>query len=365
LFGSSAKTNTSTDVAKQNADQVGVSHVIGRYHLTNKDFLNEGADEILKLGSRVIKIWFYGSQTEPASKMYPYNSQWPDVNDLVQAAKLPYYQALFNKPFTTYILNIWSMGRTPDYWQQSPITALQEKNEEEQFYDIAKYFLTQYKDTGKTFILSHHEGDWHLRGSTDINQVPGENAIASMIKWLNARQAGVTRARKEIGQHGVHVYHSAELSVVVTSLKQGKPNMVNRVLPHTHLDLVSYSCWHSIVGQKDGALLKESLDYIAKNMPDSEDFGDKNVFLGEFGLPENDYSADQVLELTRFTVKTAQRWGCPYIVYWQLYCNELKKADTPVPVKDNNDVRGFWLIKPDGTKSKTYHYLKRLCDMQN
>ena len=46
-------------------DVVGVTHVAGRYHLTDKDFLSEGADQILALGSRVIKVWFYsGKQSE-------------------------------------------------------------------------------------------------------------------------------------------------------------------------------------------------------------------------------------------------------------------------------------------------------------
>ncbi|MFI5457488.1 MAG: hypothetical protein ACHRXM_18755 [Isosphaerales bacterium] len=38
-------------------ERLGVAHVNGTYHLTNDDFLNEGADQVLKLGSRVIKVY--------------------------------------------------------------------------------------------------------------------------------------------------------------------------------------------------------------------------------------------------------------------------------------------------------------------
>ena len=46
-------------------------------------------------------------------------------------------------------------------------------------------------------------------------------------------------------------------------------------------------------------------------------------------------------------MQTALDWGCPYVVYWQLYCNEPRRQ----PVKTNADVRGFWLLRPDGSKA--------------
>jgi hypothetical protein len=82
-------------------------------------------------------------------------------------------------------------------------------------------------------------------------------------------------------------------------MKQGKPNMVNSVLPHTNMDLVSYSAWDSATAHfKDPNVLREALDFIAKNTPDSPDFGNKNVYMGEFGMPENIYSAEQIQKAT-------------------------------------------------------------------
>ena len=49
-----------------------------------------------------------------------------------------------------------------------------------------------------------------------------------------------------------------------------------------------------------------------------------------------------------------------YVVYWQLYCNELKGRRQPTPVTINDAVRGFWLIRPDGSKAWTWDYFHEL-----
>jgi len=360
FVGCVSQESKSDTVSEQNAakkrelrDVIGVTHVSGKYYLTDKDFLNEGADQILALGSRVIKVWF---DNPPGS--YPFNSEWPKMNTLVEMAQSPYFQKLFNKPFSTYIMMCFSTGRGGGYWKNG-ITEKQKKDEQRQFYELAKHLLTTYKNTGKTFVLQHWEGDWLIRGNFDAKSDPTPTAISSMIEWLNARQAGVNQAKQEVGQHGVRLYHAAEVNRVVVSMKQGKPNMVNSVLPHTNLDLVSYSAWDAATEHfNDPNVLRDALDFIAKNMPDSPDFGNKNVYMGEYGMPENNYSAEQVQKAIPNAVQTALEWRCPYIVYWQLYCNELKKG-TP-PIKNNDDVRGFWLIRPDGSKAWTWDYFYQL-----
>ncbi len=341
-------------------DRVGVVHVAGRYHLTDKDFLNEGADQILDLGSRVIKVWFYGKRHEHPMGVYPYNSQWPDVDTLVAGAQTPYFKALFDKPFTTYIMVVTALGRHDAYWRNG-ITEEQKQDEQRQFYELAKYLLTQYEGTGKTFVLQHWEGDWMVRGNFDGNAEPSASALQNMVEWLNARQAGVNQAREEVGHKGVRVYHAAEVNRVVQSMREGFPNMVNKVLPHTRLDLVSYSAWDSATSHyADPNVLREALDFIAANAPDSPDFGDRNVYIGEFGMPENHYSRAQIQTAIPNAVRTGLDWGCPYIVYWQLYCNELKDPNARPPVKSNDAVKGFWLIRPDGTKSPLWDYFHDL-----
>ena len=86
-------------------DVIGVTHVSGAYHLSERDFLGEGAEAILALGSRVIKLYLtVPPASNPVRRAYPFNSQWPQVRTLVELARTPYFRSMFDKPFTTYIL---------------------------------------------------------------------------------------------------------------------------------------------------------------------------------------------------------------------------------------------------------------------
>jgi hypothetical protein len=357
--GFKANAAVKASVQKELRDIIGVTHVDGKYYLTNKDFLNEGADQILALGSRVIKVWFHDPQ-----RSYAFNSQWPQMSSLVEMAQSPYFRQLFDKPFTTYILMCFSMGHDDPYWRKG-LTREQKLDEQRQFYELSKHLLTAYKGTGKTFVLQHWEGDWLIRGNYDRNADPQPEAIAGMIDWLNARQAGVDQAREEVGTGGVRVFHAAEVNRVVASMRENKPNVVNTVLPYTKLDLVSYSAWDAATEHfEDPVFFREALDFIAAHAPDSSAFGDKNVYVGEFGMPANQFSAEQIQKAIPATVETALGWGCPYIIYWQLYCNELQDANSGSsagpPVKSNDAVRGFWLIRPDGSKAWTWEYFHTL-----
>jgi hypothetical protein len=358
--GGESPKETGSVTAERNAqeqlrDIVGITHVAGKYCLTDEDFLNEGADQILALGSRVIKVWFHDLQ-----KSYPFNSQWPQMGSLVEIAQSPYFAELFDKPYTTYILMCFSVGRSAAYWRHG-VTEEQKLDEQRQFYELARHLLRTYRRTGKTFVLQHWEGDWLIRGNYDRNVDPTPEAISGMIEWLNARQAGVNQARDEVEPDGVRVYHAAEVNRVVSSMKEGKPNLVNKVLPHTRLDLVSYSAWDATTKLYDEPdVLREALDFIAANMPDSPDFGSRNVYVGEFGMPENKFPAEKIEKVIPSVVETGLDWGCPYIVYWQLYCNELEGREQPSPANSNDSVRGFWLIRPDGSEAWTWEYFHGL-----
>ena len=337
----------STPETRDLRDVLGVTHVAGSYHLTDKPFLTEGADQILALGSRVIKLYLF----RPA-KNYPFNATWPRFKSLVEMAASPAYRGVFTKPFTTYILTAYSFGRSEHYWTKG-ITDAEKADEARQFHELTRHLLNTYRGTGKTFVLQHWEGDWAARGSFDRKVDPTPEAFAGMAEWLKARQAGVESARKKVGQPGVHVYHAAEVNLVVQAMREGRPGVADKVLPHAHCDLVSYSAWDA---GGDPKTLREALDFLARYQPDRPPFGNKNVYIGEFGLPENDRGPEAVRANVRNTVATAHAWGCPWILYWQVYCNEPRRR----PVTRNDDVRGFWLLKPDGTRSAAYDVLRAL-----
>jgi hypothetical protein len=325
---------------------LGVTHVGGKYHLTDQPFLTEGADRIADLGVGVIKLYL---MVPP--RQYPFNTDWPDCKSLVDLACTPAYQAVFAGPFSTYILTTYSVGRGDHYWIKE-ITEADAQDEADQFYRLARHLLTRYRGTGKTFVLQHWEGDWAARGSFDRNADPTEEAFSGMIRWLDARQTGVDRARAKVGQDRVRVLHAAEVNLVRIALQEGRPTVADRVLPHANVDLVSYSAWDT---QDNPQLLRQALDYIARHTPDREPFGKHNVYIGEFGLPENERSAEQIQRVIPGAIDTAVDWGCPFVVYWQLYCNEARQQ----PVRTNDDVRGFWLIRPDGTKSWVWQEFQR------
>ncbi|HNY85704.1 MAG TPA: hypothetical protein PKN23_04335 [Candidatus Hydrogenedentes bacterium] len=346
-----AATACSSAVAetRRAGEAIGVTHTAGAYNLgeTKRDFLGQGADEILALGAKTIKVWF----TNPQGS-YPFNSDWPaSFDSLTAMAKHPHYADLFAKPFKTFVLTVYALGRPEHYWTRG-ITPEQETDEERQFYELTRFLLETYSGTGKTFVLQHWEGDWAIRGGYDPEADPTPEAAEGMVGWLAARQRGVERARVEVGAQDVQVWHAAEVNLVLRSLDQGKPNVVNRVLPRAKLDLVSYSAWDAMPGKGD---LRRALDYIAAQAPDSAAFGARNVYLGEFGWPEND-GLEKHREIVRSAVETALDWGCPWIIYWQLFCNEPKRT----PVSANDDCRGFWLLKPDGTRAWAWDYLHGL-----
>lgn len=327
-------------------DMLGVTHACGKYCLTEKDFLNEGADQVLAVGSRVIKLWFNG---KPENN-YPFHSSWPRVTSLADLAKTKYSQDVFSKPFTTYVLETFSVGIPDNYWKKQP-TEQQFQEDQRQFYELTKYLLVTYRNTGKTFVLQNWEGDWAVMGF-DPKISPAPDALAGMIRWLNARQAGVDQARAEIGQQGVRVLHAAEVNRVFDSMEKNLPRVVDKVLPFVKVDLVSYSSYDT---QQNPEKFKAAIKYIASHM--REGFQKtSNVYIGEFGLPENKSSQEKVHKLITDVVRITQELGCPYAIYWQVYCNE------PInkPVKKNEDTRGFWLVRPDGTKSWAWESLKEI-----
>src|ERR1700712_4265263 len=140
-------------------DVLGVAHAAGRYNFTSEDYLNEGADRVLELGSRVIKIFLVPTNIQ---ELYSFNSDWsPLPLSLVELAQRPYVQELFAKPFSTFILETTPVSGVPQFLDG--LTPGEAAAERDQMYQLTKYLLTTYADSGKTFIIQNWEGDHILR----------------------------------------------------------------------------------------------------------------------------------------------------------------------------------------------------------
>ena len=88
------------------------------------------------------------------------------------------------------------------------------------------------------------------------------------------------------------------------------------------------------------------------------------MFIGEIGEPENinNQTSSSIREFWDLMLGVYIAQNIPYIVQWELYCNE-NKDDSP-RTQDRNksaeELRGFWLIRPDGSKSWTQNYFEEI-----
>jgi hypothetical protein len=349
LAGSLLLAAASPAGAAEARDVLGVSHAAGRYNFTSEDYLNEGADRVLELGSRVIKVFLVPANIQ---ELYPFNSDWsPLPASLVELAQRPYVQGLFAKPFSTFILETTPVSGVPQFLDG--LTPAEAVAEREQMYLLTRYLLIAYADSGKTFILQNWEGDHILRQGLAAGADPDPVRIQGMIDWWNARQDGVRQARQEVGSRGVRVLHAAEVNLLGAAMA-GKVTATNDVVPFTHCDLYSYSSWD--LGFTPGQLTR-ALDYLESKAPDNALFGRYNLYLGEFGMAK-DHGAPEGgrFERIRELMEAALGWGVRYAVYWQVYCNEALQAYTGRP--RNRDLRGFWLIRPDGGRAPVWETLE-------
>ena len=273
-----------------------MSHVAGKYNFTEADYLNEGADALHELGCAIIKVWFTGN---PQAK-YPFNSHWPEIKSLVDLAQTDYYKNLFDQPIGTFILETYAPGREEHYYLAG----------------MSRSRLSRKKTTSATSpriycklikAPAKRSSSRIGKGTGPSAAVPGNDpkpqAVQGMIDWLNARQAGVEEARRQNKVDAVRVLHAAEVNHVARAMKNEGITVTNDVLPHTKCDLYSYSAYDVPTHEPDK--FKAALDYLAKKSP-----GDNNVYVGEYGAPENDVGGPQEQDKRiRSATQTALDWA--------------------------------------------------------
>ena len=357
-------------------NRLGATHVAGKYYFSKDPYLIEGAKKMSELGYGVIKLWFRKN-----GGGYPYNSSWdisPNIS-LKELAQHPYWENVFNMPFTTIALSVDGAGiKTTD----SSAAA-----EEEEIYQLTKYLLEKYKDKDVTFVIHNWEGDWMLRGGTGSyarwSRKPGElikavdgdrltvlvpsdslSRINAMAKWFKARQDGINKARSEVKNTKCKVYHAVEANKIYDSM-DGIPGIINSVLPLIETDMVSWSSYDGL--DATGLKLYKGIEYIKNYIrPTSYMKGKKIVFLGEIGIPEQRYEGltdyESVVKRWDAYLGVCEALQVPYIIQWELYCNEPKNEELRKlnNVRTTEEMRGFWLIRPDGSLGFAGDYFNRV-----
>jgi hypothetical protein len=337
---------------------LGATHYDGRYHHTQEPYLIEGANALHRFGFGVAKFWF----NVRGLGGYRFNSDWnlPAGASLTDLAKHPYFVNAFGLPFKTISLEVTPIGpRGSRLWEETDAAFAET---EKQTYELACYLLGTYRQRAVTFILQNWEGDWMMRDrqSTGYSSAAAPDHLrrfAAMRRWLGVRQNAVVRARKTCGDTKARVLHALEVNRVMDTF-EGIPTLTSHVLPYVDLDLISWSCYDGLQHVTDTWWGIEMIRHSARAR---EDGSKPQVFIGEVGNPENsggktESSIRQWWD-ERLGVFFAQK--IPWIVHWQLYCNEPKNRTRQAPLK-TEDMRGFWLLRPDGSVSWSGRFLTEL-----
>ena len=312
------------------------------YHFTDKPSLVETAEAIQEMGSTVIKF----EMSRRYARRYGASAQeLPPIHSLTELAQVePAHRKVLDMPFAYYVLWTHCFSLDGDTsWRKGFPKAAQEK-EYREVYDFVAYLLKTYSGTGKTFYLRHWEGDGWLRGSVrvedDAHVTP--EAVQGMIDWLNTRQRAVDDAKRDTPHSGIQVWHYTEVNHVKVAM-HGHPALVNQVLPHTTVDYVSYSSYDT-AGNPDE--LKAALDFIESRLPAKSGIPGKRVWIGEYGFPAIKFSPEEQDRLSRRVMRVGLEWGSPFVLYWEMYNNE---------VDENGRQRGFWLIDDKEARQPLYY----------
>jgi hypothetical protein len=277
----------------------------------------------------------------------------------VDVLKHPEYVESLAIPFKTVMLEVFPLtGSKNSFFDGDHDFA----DEEDQFHEVTAYLLKTYAHRNIVFILQHWEGDWMLRRSEGgtWGQVPADEVkrrCDAFIRLLSARQRGVERARREAAKSNCKVYHAAEVNRVWDGTK-GLATLTTHVLPQVTLDLVS---WSSYDGMNSAVAAWQGVELIRAHMRPSPVFGKNAVYIGEIGKPENEDSEKNIIEWWDRAMGVVIAMDLPWLVHWELYCNEPRdgtKSDRRPRKAD--EMRGFWLVKPDGSLSYSGEYLTKL-----
>lgn len=216
-----------------------------------------------------------------------------------------------------------------------------------EMYDLTALLLRTYKGTGKKFYLGHWEGDWHLRPHFDNKQPFPEHNGENFTAWLKVRQEAIDDAKRDTPHEGVEVWHCTEVNLVEPFLKGGQC-LTNDILPQVNVDFVSYSCYDSLQRVIHDDLVA-ALNHIESKLKPKPGIPGKRVFIGEYGFPAPRYTPEEQRKKSIEAMMAGIEWGCPFVLYWELYDNE---GTTEKP-------GGFWLINEKNEKQPAWHLHQR------
>ncbi len=325
---------------------------------------------------------------------YPF-VEWPNFDSLVEVVEHPHFVELFERNFNTYVFNAMALTNAKrqggsGYFYHG-FTDQQAAAETEAFYELTKHLLETYDGTGMEIVFQNWEGDWIAVAGAGNEGPPDSDVLERMKRWFNARQRGISRARREV-ESDVAVLGACEVNRVREPIETDENWIVNTILSELDVDLVSYSAWdlcrHVISEPRMTDALREdvheTLDYIAEHAPPKSAYATRalgsdtpQVYLGEYGMALNRNGIDEAMRAIRTVDEEARDWGVPYTLFWATYDNGVVIDGEQVTVDPNiesilqeefpegvtrDDVRGYYLRYPDGTRTPPWYRLAEAFD---
>jgi hypothetical protein len=297
------------------------------YHFTAAPPLVETARAIAALGSNTIKF-----------QLKPTVEGERTLADIARSD--PAIRTVIDMPFTNLLMWVYSPATRARLFD--PTTLGTEYSE---LYDLTRYLRQTYSGTGKVFFLGNWEMDNHLTSSR--TKEPSPEMLANVAAWVERRQQAVEDAKRDTPGSDLRVYYYLEVNLVWDAIA-GRPRAANAILPATRVDYVSYSAYDSLLPDPEGKL-PQALDYLQSQLRPKDGISGKRVFIGEYGFPADRYTPQDQDTLSRRVMRTGLGWGCPFVLYWEIYNNE---------VRDGRQ-RGFWLIDDQGREQPVYFTLQQ------
>jgi len=356
-----------TSAVNQNKQVASFNYVIGtqtveyKYKCTEESMLLETAKEIKKMGSNLLK---FSMHPRYCSENYglPKNDA---ITSLTKLATLePSVKKVLDMDFSYYHIWVYGFsqytpeppGKKDDTAQIKFINGYPKKYEDalyKELYEFASYLLTTYSGTGKVFYLGNWEGDWHLRSDYDRTKPVNMKTLEGMTQWAKVRQKAIDDAKRDTQHSDVSVYHYIEVNLVRKALNEPDSKVVsNSIINVVNPDYVSYSSYDATNPYKKEADIKinlqRSLDFLESQLSPKPNLPDgKRVWIGEYGNPSLNHSDEMQNLRSIWTIKAALDWGTPFVLYWEMYNNEIK-PQTGKQV-------GYWLITDEGKKQPIWY----------
>ena len=401
----------------ENKDIIGTVNWGGLYNFTDTNFIEEGANITAKdLGSTVYKLSFSNNY----ASMYSYNYDWSketvySMTDLLYTK--PFLSCFHRSDLKTFVLVAYEFATCP--WNTLAYDGRSATELEpylnmvrNEFAELVDNLMLEFRDENKTFILSNWEADnsfgaycWDyieaLRGTISDDEVARRQQLALdfFTAYINARQDGIILGREKFASRGLDcstvVYGNFEVNAATEEVPwtPTRPRAYSAIIPNTYCDLYSISDWYSIWtetgnnteinwdAETDAYTITMFLDniwsYVKQNrtfLPSSDpnykpciwNFGTdsnnpiKNLMITEFGSDETKEN-QRNFQHVKTTLTEAINWGVYKITYWEIYTNVT--VQTPVGAQPRvEDCQGLWLIRPDGTFSQGFWYMKSMID---